>query len=484
MLRIGLPSPTTSRQIAPVPHVPAITIVKQRRRLQLCAITGLGDVAAGVQGVAETLATLTPAPLQALGGDVAGIISGQPTAGALARLAAVYYTLFSKPSVLPGLLDFYIVGPLLDNTKFKFRQSDFTLRDKLGGGNFGVVFEGVQKDPKEKPATQRGPLTAEQKKRRVVLKRVNQDRSIVRGDFLKAGTMAKGAAESGKVESYMNAKVQRNPLVAQSCAQYLGFFIADGSEGAFTKGSQWLVWRFESDASLGDALDGALGVFPACLEEFVLGRVNPNMAEDKRDIMVIKSIMRQVLKGLGRLHSIGIVHRDIKPDNLLITSDGKVKIIDFGAAVDMCTGINFNPLFGMLDPRYSPPEELVMPQDFPKAPAPVAAALLSPIAWQYGRPDLFDSYSAGVLLVQMCVPQLRTSTNIRLFNAELKQCDYNLARWRDYRGYRCDFSLMDRNNGAAFDLASKLLCPRDQYNRGRLTVNAAQRHRFFLPDCV
>lgn len=28
----------------------------------------------------------------------------------------------------------------------------------------------------------------------------------------------------------------------------------------------------------------------------------------------------------------------------------------------MCTGINFNPLYGMLDPRYSPPEELVMPQ--------------------------------------------------------------------------------------------------------------------------
>lgn len=40
----------------------------------------------------------------------------------------------------------------------------------------------------------------------------------------------------------------------------------------------------------------------------------------------------------------------------------QVKIIDFGAACDMCTGINFNPLYGMLDPRYSPPEELCMPQ--------------------------------------------------------------------------------------------------------------------------
>jgi hypothetical protein len=132
-------------------------------------------------------------------------------------------------------------------------------------------------------------------------------------------------------------------------------------------------------------------------------------------------------------------------------SSAQVKIIDFGAAVDLCTGINFNPLYGMLDPRYCPPEELVMPQSeraarasrrpgpshagrperrgqahpcgdslgrsravvrdtlmalpsiaaFPRAPAPALAALLSPAAWVYGRPDLFDSYTAGVLLVQV-----------------------------------------------------------------------------------
>ncbi len=46
------------------------------------------------------------------------------------------------------------------------------------------------------------------------------------------------------------------------------------------------------------------------------------------------------------------MHRDVKPENVLITAQGDVKIIDFGAAVDMCTGINFNPLYGMLDPRY------------------------------------------------------------------------------------------------------------------------------------
>lgn len=38
-------------------------------------------------------------------------------------------------------------------------------------------------------------------------------------------------------------------------------------------------------------------------------------------------------------------------ENILVTNVGNVKLIDFGAAVDMCTGINFNPLSGMLDPR-------------------------------------------------------------------------------------------------------------------------------------
>ena len=38
----------------------------------------------------------------------------------------------------------------------------------------------------------------------------------------------------------------------------------------------------------------------------------------------------------------------------------QVKLIDFGAAVDMCTGINFNPQTGMLDPRYRCASHLAM----------------------------------------------------------------------------------------------------------------------------
>ena len=46
----------------------------------------------------------------------------------------------------------------------------------------------------------------------------------------------------------------------------------------------------------------------------------------------IRTILLDTLAGLKYLHGEGIMHRDIKPQNLLMTEEGKVKIADFGVA--------------------------------------------------------------------------------------------------------------------------------------------------------
>jgi len=53
---------------------------------------------------------------------------------------------------------------------------------------------------------------------------------------------------------------------------------------------------------------------------------------DKAPLQKLLKYLTQVAEGLAKAHAAGIVHRDIKPDNIMITRDDYTKILDFGLA--------------------------------------------------------------------------------------------------------------------------------------------------------
>ena len=53
---------------------------------------------------------------------------------------------------------------------------------------------------------------------------------------------------------------------------------------------------------------------------------------EKLSMEMVFSIIVQILNGLEHAHNNGVVHRDVKPANLMMTSAGVVKITDFGIA--------------------------------------------------------------------------------------------------------------------------------------------------------
>lgn len=57
--------------------------------------------------------------------------------------------------------------------------------------------------------------------------------------------------------------------------------------------------------------------------------IRQNGSMDGRDVL---GKMRPIMQSLSRIHAKGVIHRDISADNLILSSGGKLKLIDFGAA--------------------------------------------------------------------------------------------------------------------------------------------------------
>jgi serine/threonine protein kinase len=69
-------------------------------------------------------------------------------------------------------------------------------------------------------------------------------------------------------------------------------------------------------------------------------------------------VIMQVAQGLHYAHRRKIIHRDVKPDNILVRADGLVKLTDFGLAKDLNNDRNMtNPASGLGTPHFMAPEQ-------------------------------------------------------------------------------------------------------------------------------
>nr|WP_295643851.1 serine/threonine-protein kinase [uncultured Corynebacterium sp.] len=106
--------------------------------------------------------------------------------------------------------------------------------------------------------------------------------------------------------------------------------------------------RFRNEASAAEQLDSPNvvatydygevrdrgAVFCYIIMEYVSGESLADVLARERTLpeSLVLDIMAQTARGLQTIHATGMVHRDIKPGNLLITSDGVVKVTDLGIA--------------------------------------------------------------------------------------------------------------------------------------------------------
>lgn len=101
--------------------------------------------------------------------------------------------------------------------------------------------------------------------------------------------------------------------------------------------------RFEQEARAASALNhpniltifefGQAGDLRFIATEYVDGpTLRQRMASGRLDAPTAVDICVQIAKALDAAHSSGIVHRDIKPDNVVVRNDGLVKVLDFGIA--------------------------------------------------------------------------------------------------------------------------------------------------------
>src|SRR5262245_9116294 len=131
---------------------------------------------------------------------------------------------------------------------------------------------------------------------------------------------------------------------------------------------------------------GSDGPFLYLAMEYVPGRTLKQLLRDSGRFSPASAmeIMAGVLGGLAAAHASGIVHRDVKPENVLVTADGRVKVADFGLARAQWAAGHTQAGLLVGTVAYVPPEQVTGGTTGPRG----------------------DVYSAGVMLFELLTGRL------------------------------------------------------------------------------
>ena len=81
-----------------------------------------------------------------------------------------------------------------------------------------------------------------------------------------------------------------------------------------------------------DSGDGPVAVHFIAMELVDGETLRKKIHRDRRSLRSLLEYLAQSADGLAKAHAAGVVHRDLKPDNIMVTEDGFAKILDFGLA--------------------------------------------------------------------------------------------------------------------------------------------------------
>src|SRR5215471_9225314 len=128
--------------------------------------------------------------------------------------------------------------------------------------------------------------------------------------------------------------------------------------------------RFRREQEIGQRLDhpGIVKILPRrksarqyLAMEFVEGTSLRALLDKEHHLPPERALdlARQLTEVIIYLHAKGVVHRDLKPENVLVLSDGKIKLLDFGIALDQAgrrlTWFGLSATLGT--PDYMAPEQ-------------------------------------------------------------------------------------------------------------------------------